>query len=143
MLVKNYLKANKNRLWSLGSACHQKDTGEKSVSMHILSGSKTNHTQNQNQMDHFLLEQYFSSWERLQRQEKKNIKIFRLLSLVRCRVTRFSSVLSGYLRKQIRPAASNISKLEHQGCWLGLYLFVSISVYFLDLLFLTAQTVPH
>lgn len=64
MLVKNYLKANKNRLWSLGSACHQKDTGEKSVSMHILSGSKTNHTQNQIQMDHFLLEQYFSSWEK-------------------------------------------------------------------------------
>lgn len=70
MLVKNYLKANKNRLWSLGSACHQ-NAGDKSVSMHILSGSKTNHTQNQNQMDHFLLEQYFSSWERLQRQEKK------------------------------------------------------------------------
>lgn len=74
---------------------------------------------------------------------KKNIKVFRLLSLVRCRVTCFNSVLSGYLKKQIRPAASNTSKLEHQGCWLGLYLFVSISVYFLDSLFLTAQTVPH
>lgn len=89
--LKNYLKTNKNWLWSLGSVYHQeRHWREFHDLVHILSGTETNHTQNQSQMHTHCATTIFQLLGMTPKGRKIMKRLFRLWGTVRCRFTCFS-----------------------------------------------------